>query len=143
MLQWCAGQRIEKAAAVGQKGKSTLDSYVVDGQRAGEALRELAMFIFTSNTPPARANNPHLQRAMAILGAEAPTPHQLRHKYLPEAKARVQAAVNDELEGQGVAIASDGWSKRTAVRGAPMINATVLPENGAVPFHTRRHSCIR
>jgi hypothetical protein len=57
-----------------QTGQQQLDFYLPDKGRIAQAQDELSLFFYTSCTPPERANNPHLQRALAILGAQLPHP---------------------------------------------------------------------
>jgi hypothetical protein len=67
----CAESEIAQNAALGvEPGQRTLDSFAVDEPRAADALEELAMFFYTSNTPPERVNNPHLNAALRCLASK-------------------------------------------------------------------------
>jgi hypothetical protein len=115
-----AESEIAQNAALGvEPGQRTLDSFAVDEPRAADALEELAMFFYTSNTPPERANNPHLKRCLALLGIKAPKREDLQVSYLQSARSKVQAATIQSLRGKRYAVVTDGWYKRTAARGAP------------------------
>jgi hypothetical protein len=99
-----------------------------------KAQHELAMFMYTSNTPAYRAENVHLKRAFACLGGTVPSPKQLRTSNLDDAEAYVRAATLESLKSARYAIVTDGWSKRTAVRGAPLINIMICPDDGPAVF---------
>lgn len=47
----------------------------------------------------------------------------------------MQADVRKDLVGARYALTSDGWSKKAAAHGIPLINFMILPDNGAATFH--------
>jgi hypothetical protein len=70
---------------------------VVNNTRLREAQRELAMYFYTSNTPPERVRNPHLKRSFALLGADVPEPRDLRGSYLDAAAGDTKIRVSSKL----------------------------------------------
>jgi hypothetical protein len=72
--------------------------------------------------------NPHLKRSFALLGADVPEPRDLRGSYLDAAARDIKKSVLEAVSGQRYAIVTDGWSKRTAVCGALLINVNICPE---------------
>lgn len=94
------------------------------------------MFFYTSNTPAWRATNEHLKRSLAHLGCISPTQKMLRTTLLDDCHSAVMSAVIAELNASSVRypIVSDGWSKRIAIRGSPLINFMICPDNGAAVF---------
>jgi hypothetical protein len=107
---------------------------VVNNTRLREAQRELAMYSYTSNTPPERVQNPHLKRSFALLGADVPEPRDLRGSYLDAAAGDTKKSVLEAVRSKRYAIMTDGWSKRTAVHGAPLINVNICPEDAPAIF---------
>ena len=89
---------------------SAADARELCGKRLQEARDELAMFFYTSNTPPRRALNPHLHHSCALLGATVPG---LRGAYLNAATEIVKDSMLQSITGKRYAIVTDGWSKRT------------------------------
>jgi hypothetical protein len=59
-----------------------------------------------------------------------PEPRALRGSYLDAAAEDT----NKSVIGKRYAIVTDGWSKRTALRGAPLINVNICPEDAPAIF---------
>jgi hypothetical protein len=109
--------------------------FAVDKKRADAARKKLAMYFFTSNKPPERAGNLHLRSALAILGLEtAPTARDLRGAALDQAVSEVRLEALQALKTCSYAFFTDGWSKRAAKRGVPLVNVMVCPADGAAVF---------
>jgi hypothetical protein len=132
-----AAAKVQNSLSFGQTqepDQRTLENFVVDTTRLREAQQELAMYFYTSNTPPERVRNPHLKRSFALLGADVPEPRDLRGSYLDAAAEDTKKSVLEAVSGKRYAIVTDGWSKRTAVRGAPLINVNICPEDAPAIF---------
>jgi hypothetical protein len=111
-----------------------LRSRFLTAQEMARANEHLAMFFYTSNTPPQRANNPHLKQLGALLGFKTPSPKELRGRLLKGARSSVEESLLTELDSTRYAITTDGWSKRTAIRGAALINVMLCPDDGPAVF---------
>lgn len=72
-----------------EDGQTRLTAHMIGGLQRQAALDNLAMFFFTSCTPPERANNAYLQRFAATLGFTAPTPKELLGPILQRKKAEL------------------------------------------------------
>jgi hypothetical protein len=84
------------------------------------------MYFYTSTTPPERAGNLHLRSTLDILGLDAvPTSRDLVGPALDQAASEVRLEVLQDLKPCSNAIVTDGWSKRAAKRGAPLVNVIV------------------
>jgi hypothetical protein len=106
----------------------------VDAKRINEAMHELAMNFFTSNTPPERVENVHLKKSFALLGSQTPSARDLRTGYLAAAHKHVEETSVNSLLNSRYAIVTDGRSKRTGQRGAPLININICPDDGPAMF---------
>jgi hypothetical protein len=138
-----AGAKLQQALSFGsQADQMKLDSFVVDQPRMAEAVEELAMYFYTSNTPPERASNKHLQKSFALLGAVIPEPRDFRGSLLDAATVKVKRSTLEALLGKRWVMITDGWSKRTADRGTPLINVMICPDDGpAVAWRVADASC--
>ncbi len=141
-----ADKKLQDALSFGrQDAQATLTKFTVDKQRTAEAIEELSMYFYTSNTPIERVTNPHLKRSFALLGLALPEPRDLRGSLLDSAVHKVRVSTLEVLEGRRYAIVTDGWSKRTASRGTPLINVMLCPDDGpAVAWRVEDASgCIK
>lgn len=72
------------------EGQTKLTTHMLRGEQRQAAIDTLAMFFFTSCTPPERANNAYLQRFAALMGFTLPTPKDLLGQILTRLKAQVE-----------------------------------------------------
>ncbi|KAJ9507036.1 hypothetical protein QJQ45_004669 [Haematococcus lacustris] len=63
-----------------------------------DVKKELALFFYTSGTAFARADNPHMKRALKLLGVDSPSAKQLRTTYLNNTHAVLQRRVATMME---------------------------------------------
>ncbi|KAJ9515831.1 hypothetical protein QJQ45_008717 [Haematococcus lacustris] len=64
-----------------------------------EAKQEFSLFLYTSGTPFARADNPHLKRMFQLLGMpDSPTAKQVRTSYLSSTYSRLKKRVEVVVE---------------------------------------------
>jgi hypothetical protein len=91
-LSWCtiAGKTLQQALVFGAEDvQKKLDIFVVNHERMSEAVHALSMYFYTSNAPPGRASNLHLQKSFALLGAVVPKPRDVRGSLLDAATSKV------------------------------------------------------
>jgi hypothetical protein len=113
---------------------SDIASFAISADRQRQASRALAMMYYTTNTPPERVNSTYQQKYSAILGHKSPSAKDLRGYLLDDAYDTVKSSVMQSLEDTRYAIVTDGWSKRAAQRGTPLINVMVCPDDGPAVF---------
>ena len=105
-----------------------------------KAIEALAMFFYTTETPFHKVGSEFLQQAFMLLGCKIPARRELAGKYLEAAYQLVKARVDKELHvavgatALLMALATDGWRKRAAAQGAPLVNAMLLMPNGGSIF---------
>lgn len=115
-------------------GQSAMTTFVTDTMTATAAKRSCALYFFTSNTAFNQVKNPHLAKAFAQLGCNVPTSWELKNTHLPAARKQVHEHVLESMKGKRYALVTDGWSKKTAVRGEPLINVMCCPDTGPAVF---------
>ncbi|KAL6750093.1 hypothetical protein V8C86DRAFT_893411 [Haematococcus lacustris] len=105
--------------------------------------KELALFFYTSGTAFARADNPHMKRALKLLGVDSPSAKQLRTTYLNNTHAVLQRRVATMMEtllmGLGLMMCTDGWRNKRAANGQPLVNLVLLKAEGGAFFHSVCH----
>lgn len=111
-----------------------LDVFVVTSERQREADAALAMLYYTTNTPPDRADSAAQRKYSALLGHKSPSANQIRGPLLDNAYSSVRQEVLKVLQNTRYAIVTDGWSKRAALRGAPLINVMICPDSRPAVF---------
>lgn len=77
---------------------STLDGFTVKTPQLQQFLKHFSLFIYTSETPFIRINNPELQKAISVLGASLPDEKVFRTRLLDERHAEAQEKVKMEME---------------------------------------------
>lgn len=82
----CSAFQLIHQRLYGEDG--TLVSFAVDQARMQRDITALAMYFFSSNTPPARVENHYLQQAYAELGALSPSRKVLSTTLLQECHFR-------------------------------------------------------
>ncbi|KAL6761305.1 hypothetical protein V8C86DRAFT_2535438, partial [Haematococcus lacustris] len=121
----CAAQR---ALDVRQDGAPPLPNPyapMVPADVVTDVKKELALFFYTSGTAFARADNPHMKRALKLLGVDSPSAKQLRTTYLNDTHAVLQRRVAIMMEtllvGLGLMMCTDGWRNKRAANGRPLV----------------------
>ena len=113
-----------------------------------KAIEALAMFFYTTETPFHKVGSEFLQQAFMLLGCKIPARRELAGKYLEAAYQLVKARVDKELHvavgatALLMALATDGWRKRAAALGAPLVNAMLLMPNIQMLNVKRIKRCI-
>ena len=96
-------------------------AFAITALRQREADKALAMWYYTTNTPPERASSGYQKRYSAMLAHKSPSIKDLRGHLLDEAYATVSQSVLCDLAESKYAIVTDGCSKRAAQRGTPRL----------------------
>ncbi|KAJ9520047.1 hypothetical protein QJQ45_029985 [Haematococcus lacustris] len=133
----CVGRHASTSAAPPPPSSAQSPAMLV------EAKQEFSLFLYTSGTPFARADNPHLKRMFQLLGMpDSPTAKQVRTSYLSSTysrlKKRVEVVVEQLLLGLSLMLCTDGWRHRRAGKGQPLVNCVLLKAMGGAIFH---HVC--
>ena len=107
-------------------------SYACNDQVHTQCVFFMAMFFFTTFTPAQRIDNHFLTSALALRGVILPTRRQLMLDVLPRIYDEKYAEFLVELrEYDGpYQIATDGWKRKAAERGVPLVNYVVTFPNG-------------
>lgn len=92
--------------------------------------------MYCTLTPFNRVEDPKLNIALAVLGAEAPTRRALAGQLLDKAYNNARSVCFYDIhEYSHVCITLDGWKKRNCEQGAPLITVCVLLPNGKSVFY--------
>ncbi len=139
-------QQSETSSAVA--GPSTVDQQApkrrrgLDGQTSlpvvpatltAQVLEGLGMFFYRNNVPIHLVEKPELRNLFGLLGVKLPNRKQLMGPMLDRAYNKVKAQVvqaRQRAGGQG-ALCSDGWRKRAAEQGLPLVNFMLLLPTGS------------
>ena len=93
-------------------------------------------FFFENNVALHLIENQNLKKAFGVVGVTLPNRKELSGDMLDEEYNRVRDAVQEILKDTSMlAVASDGWKKRFAEMGCPLINFILLPSQGGSVFH--------
>jgi hypothetical protein len=77
-----------------------------------------------------------LKQALAAVGLQPPSRKMLGGKLLDAEYERVKQLNDDKLSGESLLqLSTDGWRRRSAAGGKPLIDATVLLPRGGAVFH--------
>lgn len=76
----------------------SIDNFAVAPAQQAQFLKQLALFLITSETPFGRANNQHLHKAIGILGGKVPDESVFRQRLTPELYAETKELVMAEME---------------------------------------------
>lgn len=115
-------------------GRRTLDAFVLPQVNNEVFRRRFAAWLLKTNTPLSRLQHPDLKAAMASIGAVVPNRRNVSGPVLNSLYEESRAGVVDKITAAGAfSISMDGWKKRTAEQGNPIVTVVVLlPEGGAV-----------
>jgi hypothetical protein len=97
--------------------------------------RSIARFFFKNGIPLQLTEDVDLRAAVAHVGLLPPSRHDLSNRLLNEEYDAVRAVdVNRLAQQKLIQLSSDGWRRRAAVRGVPLINFMALMPVGAPIF---------
>jgi hypothetical protein len=124
------------AAAAAAAGKRKRDSSIMVASAGQQQSFErcLARFFYKNAIPLQLTEDPDLKQAVAHVGLLPPSRRDLSNRLLDDEYNKVQAANNARLQAQPlVQLTSDGWRRKCAVRGVPLINVlALLPAGGSI-----------
>lgn len=128
--------RAEAAVNAALLGKRKQVSMFASASQQESFERNIARFFFKNGIPLQLTDDPDLRTAVAHVGLVPPSRHDLSNKLLDDAYAEVRAADQAKLAAQQLLqLATDGWRRRTAARGVPLINVmALLPPGGSIFF---------
>ncbi|KAL6746661.1 hypothetical protein V8C86DRAFT_2936026 [Haematococcus lacustris] len=112
---------LQRALDVGAPPPPNPAGIMVPADVVTDVKKELALFFYTSGTAFARADNPHMKRALKLMGVDSPSAKQLRTTY---------------LTGLGLMMCTDGWRNKRAANGRPLVNLVLLKAEGGAFFHS-------
>jgi hypothetical protein len=132
------GQAVPSSSVTlsGQRGTaSTLHTFYVPAAARDRFQREFSRWMLESNTPLARLELPSLKRALASVGLTVPDRRTvggpvLNSLYFEGRKDLAEAIMSES----SFCIAMDGWKKRAAEQGTPIITVMVLLPSGRSAF---------
>ncbi|KAJ9524379.1 hypothetical protein QJQ45_008583 [Haematococcus lacustris] len=134
---------LQRALDVGAPPPPNPYEPMVPADVVDDVKKELALFFYTSGTAFARADNPHMKRALKLLGVDSPSAKQLRTTYLNNTHAVLQRRVATMMEtllmGLGLMMCTDGWRNKRAANGQPLVNLVLLKAEGGAFFHSVCH----
>jgi hypothetical protein len=116
-----------------------MDTYVVrvSAEAQAQALHHLSLFFFKHNVPLHLVESPSLKAAFAALGLKLPCRQTLSTTLLDKEFAAVQTTTKETIDEQAlVQLASDGWRRRSAAGGNPLINFMLLLALGGSLFYS-------
>ncbi|KAJ9530443.1 hypothetical protein QJQ45_005449 [Haematococcus lacustris] len=102
-IPWAQTQHNSCAACVGRHASTSATPPPPSSAQSpavlAEAKQEFSLFLYTSGTPFARADNPHLKRMFQLLGVhDSPTAKQMRTSYLSSSCSRLKKKVTAVVE---------------------------------------------
>ncbi|KAJ9508846.1 hypothetical protein QJQ45_028162 [Haematococcus lacustris] len=102
-IPWAQTQHNSCAACVGRHASTSATPPPPSSAQSpavlAEAKQEFSLFLYTSGTPFARADNPHLKRMFQLLGVhDSPTAKQMRTSYLSSSYSRLKKKVTAVVE---------------------------------------------
>jgi hypothetical protein len=111
-------------------------------QEAFEAM--FAQFMYVTLTPLRRLDSPELRTALALLGAVPPSRKKVAGPLLDRAyDEAVSRSIAGIEECSAVCNTMDGWKKRAAEHGTPIITVIILLPDGSAQFWKVRCPLIK
>jgi len=99
---------------------------------------ELAMYFIKREVPMSHVEDPNLRKVFALIGMQLPCKKNLTSTILDRVHDKVKQQVGKQLAelvtSTGFQIASDGWKKKAALQGAPLMNVMLLKPSGGSLF---------
>lgn len=129
------GGTVGAASVLGKRkrGSALMMCATADQQQCFE--KSIARFFFKNGIPLQLTEDPDLKAAVAHVGLMPPSRAALSNKLLDDEYNAVRAADSSTLALQRfLQFSSDGWRRRAAVQGKPLINFMALPAVGKPIF---------
>jgi hypothetical protein len=136
----CKGNKKRKfdplTGLVDTKVQASFEKYTVQPNNITAAVKHLAKFFFTNNVALCQIEDPNLKAAFQCLGATLPGRTALGTTMIAKEYSEVQAAVALRMmKFLIVYIATDGWKRKFAEHGTPILNVMILLPLGGSIFH--------
>lgn len=118
----------EANRVVGDKTQPDMRNHGCDVKTMAKVLTMMAMFFFTTFTPAQRIENKFLISALSLRGVTLPDRKQLIKDHLPACYNVEYQKFLEELKSFNgtYQIATDGWKRRSAESGVPLVNYMIL-----------------
>ncbi|KAG2434867.1 hypothetical protein HXX76_007750 [Chlamydomonas incerta] len=133
-----SGTASSAAGGGGSGAKSSLVNFVANPIQRQQFIDNMIMFFITSETPFTRLENEWLKKAASIAGIQLPSRHAAATTHLNALFEKVKKKVGGELvdlaKGPSLQMSFDGWKKKAANQGEPLVNAKALKPNGGAIF---------
>lgn len=98
-------------------------------------LESLARFFYKNNVAPLLIEDSDLRHAFAVVGVALPTLKALMGKALDDELAAVRMETEAAISSaRFLTITTDGWKRKFAEQGVPLINVMVLLPDGGSKF---------
>jgi hypothetical protein len=115
--------------------QGTLRAHIVSKTQQDAFEEMFAQFMYVSLTPLRRLESPELKAALALLGATPPDRKKVAGPLLDKAyNQAVEKVLSQVRECSAVCITMDGWKKRAAEQGSPIITVILLLPDGTSQF---------
>jgi hypothetical protein len=144
-------------AAVGGASQSLIQQIMPPAANIESFQRYFSSWILSTFTPLSRLEHHDLHRALAFLGTTPPTRKACGTKHLEHLYSTALAETIKQIKIAGeVQVTMDGWKKRAAEHGTPLVTVVVLlPDGGslfwkvsslqashAFPLLCNGHNCV-
>jgi hypothetical protein len=113
-----------------------MKQYIVPAAMKAQALENLKMFFYTNPLPFHLIDDGFLRKAFAAFGITLPGRTQLSTTMLDNTYKEVKQQMMSKIPAGGhIAPSTDGWKKKAAEQGVPLINVNILLPGGGSIFH--------
>ena len=110
-------------------------TFVAKPKQVASAVESIARFFYKNNEAPLLIGDGDLRAALAVLGVALPTRKALMGKALDDELAAVRRETEAALSNaRFLTITTDGWKRKFAEHGVPLINVMVLLPDGGSKF---------
>lgn len=118
--------------------KGSMLRFAASAEQQQKAIKNLMLFIITSELPLLKVKNPYLRDAFAAVGVSLPSMETFRTSILDKLHAQVVQKVERRMAvlllGPGIMLCADGWKKRAALQSSPLMNFIALHPDGGVTY---------
>lgn len=118
--------------------RGSIARYAASAEQQAKAIKNIMLFIITSELPLLKVKNPYLREAFAAVGVSLPSMETFRTSILDKLHAQVVQKVEKRMSalllGPGIMLCADGWKKRAALQSSPLMNFIALHPDGGVTY---------
>jgi hypothetical protein len=113
-----------------------MKQYIMPSAMETQALENLKMFFYTNPLPLYLIDDGFLRKAFAAFEITLTGRTQLSTTMLDNTYKEVKQQVMSKIPAGGlIALSTDGWKKKAAEQGVPLINVNILLPGGGSIFH--------